>query len=112
MSRQLQQSIGLAPFKRINRKCHSGTQTQLTFALINYASFTDYLNKPPPPNLPSVMSHTKSVHQRKASPLEEKKTKKSTSSATQGRKKRPQPETPKARQLQWKKRAHPCSGKT
>ena len=41
----------LPPFKRITRKCHSDTQTQLTFAPINYATFNDYLNKPPPPEL-------------------------------------------------------------
>ena len=43
--------MALPPFKRITRKCHSGTQTQLPFALINYTTLTDYLNKPPPPEL-------------------------------------------------------------
>ena len=51
MSRQLQQGMALPPFKHITRKCHSDSQTQLTFAPINYATFNDYLNEPPPPEL-------------------------------------------------------------
>ena len=51
MSRQLHQGMALPTFKKITRKCHSGTQTQLTFAPIDYATFNDYLNKPPPPEL-------------------------------------------------------------
>ena len=51
VSRQLQQSMALPPFKRLTRKCHSGSQTQLSFPPINYATFNDYLHKLPPPEL-------------------------------------------------------------
>ena len=50
--------MSLSPFKRILRKCNSCTQSQLTFAPSNYASFNDFLAKPPPPQLSiSDVSH-------------------------------------------------------
>ena len=49
MNRQLQQGMASPPFKRITRKCHSGSQTQLTYPPKNYASFNDFLTKPPLP---------------------------------------------------------------
>ena len=61
-NRRLQHGMTLLPFKRINRNCHSGAQTQLTFAPINYVSFSDFLNKTPPPEL-TVSHFTHQVRQ-------------------------------------------------
>ena len=51
MNRQLQQDMASPPFKRLTRKCHSGSQMQLSFPPINYATFNDYLYKSPAPAL-------------------------------------------------------------
>ena len=51
MGRQLQQGMALPPFRQIIRKSHSGSQTQLTIPPTNYASFDEFLSKPPLPEL-------------------------------------------------------------